>query len=360
MIREGATKRRYDSFCTTAFAFVTLEKGDVSGFSLMAIVVIVKESMKCRRAMRKFAVLPIISLLLFLACLLFAGSPSLYAKPDTEQDSLNFEQEVDSYVLKDLSTSQVLMSKNAVQRIQPASLTKILTAIIAIESGKLGNVVAIPEAATDVEPSKAGFEPGEKIRLVDLVNASMVRSSNDAAFAIALYLGGSVKGFADIMNRKAKEIGMKYSHFTNPAGYDRDRYAGHYSTAGDLLRLTEYAIGNEIFNRIAALDSVSFYEQETKKKYLLKSSNKLLENYPYAVGIKTGYTLKAGRCLIARAKKKDMDMVLVMLKSGKKRWKLAEKVFEQAFEESERERVSYRPEKRLKVQSLIFMGNEAQ
>ena len=283
-----------------------------------------------------------------------------YAKPVTETDSLNIEQEINSYILKDLGTSRVLMSKNTRKRIQPASLTKILTAIIAIESGKLGDVVDIPKEATAVEPTKAGFEAGEKIRLVDLVKASIVRSSNDAAFAIAIHLGGSVNGFAGIMNRRAREIGMKQSHFTNPAGYDRDLYAGHYSTASDLLRLTEYAIGNEIFNRIAALDSALFYEQKTKKKYSLKSSNKLLEKYQYAVGIKTGYTLRAGRCLIARAKKGNRDMVLVMLKAGKKRWELAEKMFEEGFAMSGRDKVLSRTKSRESTRPLMLMGNELQ
>jgi D-alanyl-D-alanine carboxypeptidase (penicillin-binding protein 5/6) len=311
--------------------------------------------------MRQSLTVFIFSLFLLVTGPLSAESPFAYAKSNpVEVDSLDFEQEINSYILKDMSTSKVLMSKNSEKRVQPASLTKILTAIIAIESGKLGNVVIIPEEATNVEPTKAGFDPGEKIRLVDLVKASMVRSSNDAAFAIAYYLGGGVDGFAGIMNRKAKEIGMKHSHFTNPAGYDRDVYAGHYSTAGDLLLLTEYAIGNEIFNRVVALDSVSFFEQETKKKYFLKSSNKLLENYPYAVGIKTGYTLRAGRCLIARAKRDDKDMVLVMLKAGKKRWELAEKMFEQAFAEDQKKNVSFRPDKRENVRPLILKSGALQ
>ena len=310
--------------------------------------------------MSKSAAVRVIFLFLFLASLMFTVQPFSYAKPNTEQDSLNFEQEINSYILKDMSTSEVLMSKNTATRVQPASLTKILTAIIAIESGKLGDIVEIPKEAAAVEPAKAGFDVGEKIRLVDLVKASMVRSSNDAAFAIAIYLGGSVKGFAGIMNRIAKKIGMTDSHFTNPAGYDRDLYAGHYSTADDLLLLTEYAIGNEIFNRIAALDSVSFYDRKSKKKYSLKSSNKLLENYQYAVGIKTGYTLKAGKCLIARAKKENSDMVLVMLGAGKKRWEFAERMFEQGFKGNEQGRVSYRPENRQDVQPLMLKGGTLQ
>lgn len=301
-----------------------------------------------------------LSIVAFTACMVLALQTLSHAKPATEPDSLKFEQEINSYILKDLGTSKVLMSKNTGKRVQPASLTKILTAIIAIESGKLGDIVEIPKAVTDVEPAKAGFDVGEKIRLVDLVKASMVRSSNDAAFAIAIYLGGNVKGFASIMNRRAREIGMTHSHFTNPAGYDRDLYAEHYSTASDLLRLTEHAIGNELFNRIAALDSISFYEQTTKKRYSLKSSNKLLEKYQYAVGIKTGYTMKAGRCLIARAKKADRDVVLIMLDAGKKRWELAERMFERAFAMGGRDRVLYHTTNQQGVKPLMLMGNELQ
>ncbi len=300
---------------------------------------IILETIVFRRAMRKAVTAPAFAVFFFLASLFLPAQPSSYAKTAAaEPDSLNIEQEINSYILKDMNSSKILMSKNTGKRIQPASLTKILTAIIAIESGRLGDVVVIPKEAAAVEPSKAGFETGEEIRLVDLVKASMVRSSNDAAFAIAIHLGGSVAGFSEIMNRKALEIGMKQSHFTNPAGYDRDRYAGHFSTAEDLLLLTEYAINNEIFNRIAALDSVSFYDRKSEKKYTLQSSNKLLEEYPYAVGIKTGYTLKAGRCLIARAKKENRDIVLVMLKASKRRWALAEKMFEEAFAKREKER----------------------
>lgn len=310
--------------------------------------------------MNRTGTVDFLSIAAFTAFMVLALQTLSYAKPATEPDSLKFEQEINSYILKDLGTSEVLMSKNTGKRVQPASLTKILTTIIAIESGKLGDIVEIPKVVTNVEPAKAGFDAGEKIRLVDLVKASMVRSSNDAAFAIAIYLGGSVKGFARIMNRRAREIGMTHSHFTNPAGYDRAPYAGHYSTANDLLLLTEYAIGNEIFNRIAALDSISFYEQKTKKRYSLKSSNKLLEKYQYAVGIKTGYTMKAGRCLIARAKKADRDVVLILLDAGEKRWELAERMFEKAFAVGGHDRVLYHTTNQQGIKPLMLMGNELQ
>ncbi len=308
--------------------------------------------------MRRAGVMRSIRVFALISLLILAFQPVAYAGSAMASDTLDFEQEINSYILKDVGTSEILMSRNTGKRVQPASLTKILTAIMAIESGKLGEYVVIRKEATVVEPTKAGLQAGERIRLVDLVKASMVRSSNDAAFSIAIYLGGSVEGFARMMNRKARKIGMSNSNFTNPAGFDRDLYAGHYSTALDLLRLSEYAIGNEIFNRIAALDSISFFEQNTKKKYSLKTSNRLLGKYRYAVGIKTGYTRSAGRCLIARAKKDKKDMVLVMLKAGYKRWALAEQMFEKGFSMRQRDRISDYPVSRQEAKPLILLGNE--
>jgi len=255
---------------------------------------------------------------------------SSYAK--TDLGSISTSIPITSYIVKEVGSSEMLMSKNKDARIEPASLTKILTSIIAIESGRLDETVTIPKEATLVEPSKAGFKAGEQIKLLDLVKAAMVNSSNDAAFAIAIHLGGSVEEFAKQMNYKAKLIGVQNSHFTNPAGFDRGIYAGHYSTAKDLLKLTEYAIKNKLFNDIAQLERVSVVEQKSGKTYNLKTHNKLLDKYKYAVGIKTGYTSRAGKCLIARAKKDNKDVVLVMLKAKADRWSVAENMFEKAFD----------------------------
>jgi D-alanyl-D-alanine carboxypeptidase (penicillin-binding protein 5/6) len=263
-------------------------------------------------------------------CLLFGISANTFAK--TDLGSMESSIPISSYIVKEVGSSEILMSKNKDKRIEPASLTKILTSIIAIESGRLEEDVVIPREATLVEPSKAGFRPGEKIKLIDLVKASMVNSSNDAAFAIGIHLGGSVSEFARIMNYKARLIGLSNSNFTNPAGFDRGIYANHYSTAGDLLKLTEYAIKNKLFNEIAKLDKVSIYEQQSGKAYNLRTHNKLLDKYKYAVGIKTGYTNRAGACLIARAKKDNKDVVLIMLKAKADRWSVAENMFEKAFD----------------------------
>lgn len=262
-------------------------------------------------------------------CLLTWLGTSTFAKTDI--GSMDSALKVSSYIVKEVGSSEILMSKNKDKRIEPASLTKILTSIIAIESNRLGEDVIIPKEATLVEPSKAGFRPGDKVKLIDLVKAAMVNSSNDAAFAIGIHLSGSVEEFARVMNYKARLIGLRNSNFTNPAGFDRGIYANHYSTAGDLLKLTEYAIKNNLFNEIAKLEKVTIVEQNTGRKFFLKTHNKLLDKYKYAVGIKTGYTSRAGRCLIARAQKDNKDVVLVMLKARTDRWNTAEDMFEKAF-----------------------------
>jgi D-alanyl-D-alanine carboxypeptidase (penicillin-binding protein 5/6) len=248
-----------------------------------------------------------------------------------KNDSLQAEVPVASYILKDIGSSKVLMAKDIDRPVSPASLTKIMTCLLAIESGRLNQDVLITKASTSVEPSKAGFKPGEKIKLIDLVKAAMVNSSNDAAFAIAIHLSGSVESFVSAMNNRARTIGMRNTRFTNPAGFDKGIYAGNYSTAGDLMRLTEHAIRNSVFNSIARLEQAVFLEQTTHKIYYLKTHNKLLEKYPYAVGIKTGYTNRAGRCLIGRAVKDNRDLLLVMLNAKTDRWTVASDMFDRAF-----------------------------
>ncbi len=264
-----------------------------------------------------------------ICCLIFGCSVASFAKTDI--GSMDSSLKINSYIVKEVGSSEILMSKNKDKRVEPASLTKIMTSIIAIESGRLEEEVVIPREATIVEPSKAGFRAGDRIKLIDLVKASMVNSSNDAAFAIGIHLSGSVEEFARVMNYKARLIGMRNSNFTNPAGFDRGVYANHYSTAGDLLRLTEYAIKNRLFNEIAKLENVIISEQGSGKQFVLKTHNKLLDKYKYAVGIKTGYTSRAGKCLIARAQKDNKDVVLVMLKAKSDRWNTAEDMFEKAF-----------------------------
>ncbi len=253
---------------------------------------------------------------------------ALYARNSAA--TLLTQAPVNSYIVKEIGNPIPLMSKEIDRPVSPASLTKIMTCILALESGKLDQDVLITKESTMVEPSKAGFRVGDKIKLIDLVKAAMVSSSNDAAFALAIHLSGTVDSFVASMNNKAKMIGMKNTLFTNPAGFDKGIYAGNISTAGDLMRLTEYSVKNPLFNQVARLEKVVVPEQTSQKVFWLKTHNKLLDRYPYAVGIKTGYTCKAGGCLIARAIKDNKDMLLVML-NARNRWDIASNMFDSAF-----------------------------
>ncbi len=260
----------------------------------------------------------------FLAIVLL---PVLHGRADATQQ----EVPVVSYIVKETGSPSVLMAKDVDRAVSPASLTKIMTCVMAIESGRLDEVVVVPKEATLVEPTKAGLRPGDRIQLRDLVKAAMVNSSNDAAFAIAIHLSGSVDLFVSAMNARARSLGMNNSRFTNPAGFDAGIWAGNRTTARDLMTLTEHAVRNPEFNSIARLDRATFRELSTGRAFSLKTHNKLLELYPYTVGIKTGFTNRAGKCLVARAIKDRKDLLMVMLNAKSDRWTIASNMFDQGF-----------------------------
>jgi len=256
------------------------------------------------------------------ACIISTSLSASYLDKETAD---RIKRNTDSIIAKDLNSKQLIFSKDEQKINQPASLTKIMTAMIAIESGRMNDVVTITREMIQVEPTKAGLRVGEKFYLRDLVKAAMVMSANDAAMSIGVYLGdGDVDKFVGLMNKKAKTIGMRNTNFTNPCGFD---IGHHYSTALDLLTLSEYAIKNNAFNDMAKLKRHDFKALNTKRNYAAYTHNKLLNNYKYAVGIKTGYTQKAGPCLIARAKNGNKDILVVMLNS-EHRWNDIKTIFE--------------------------------
>ncbi|AFV97897.1 MULTISPECIES: serine hydrolase [unclassified Sulfuricurvum] len=239
-------------------------------------------------------------------------------------DKLN----VEALLVKELTSGEVIYSKEALKEVKPASLTKIMTAMLAIEQGNLDRPVTITAEMIAVEPTKAGYKEGEVIRLEDLIKAAMIKSDNDAAMAIAISVGGDLNTFVQMMNLKAAQIGMDNTFFTNPCGFD---IANHHSTPIDLLHLAEYAIQNSLFNDITRQNQHIYYSLNTNRKFVAKTHNYLLNRYEYAVGVKTGYTSKAGPCLIARAKKEGNDCLIVMLNSKENRWSVAQQIFEQVF-----------------------------
>ncbi|MBD8003455.1 D-alanyl-D-alanine carboxypeptidase family protein [Bacillus norwichensis] len=218
-----------------------------------------------------------------------------------------------SAVLMEQNTGRVLFEKNPHEVRRIASITKILTAILAIESGKMDETVKVSRKAAYEEGSSIYLVPGEKIKLRDLVYGLMLRSGNDAADAIAEHVGGSMEGFVFMMNQKAKEIGMKNTNFSNPSGLDS--HEEHYSTAYDMALLMRYAMHNETFKTISGTKTYSFEREEHSQHW--KNKNRLLtEKYKYATGGKTGYTKRAGRTLVTTATKKDNDMIAVTLNAS--------------------------------------------
>lgn len=257
--------------------------------------------------------------------LILAMSITVFAGIDKERlDTLK----IDAMVVKDLNSKHVLYSKEGQKTLKPASLTKVMTVLLAIQSGKMNRPITITREMTKVEPTIAGYKRGDIVLMSDLVKAAMIKSDNDAAMAIAIAVGGDKEKFVAMMNAKAKKLGMGHTHFTNPCGYDDKE---HYSTPNDLLKMSEYAIKNSTFNSISKLNSHVYQAQNSKRKFYAYTHNRLLHKYQYAVGIKTGYTAKAGPCLIARAKKDGHDCIIVMMNAKEDRWKTAQHIFEEVM-----------------------------
>lgn len=214
----------------------------------------------------------------------------------------------DSAILIEASSGRVIYEKNADMRCPMASTTKIMTAIVAIEDGDTTREVSVSSEAVGVEGSSVYLKGGDVITLDDLLWALMLESANDAAAAIAVEVAGSVEAFADRMNMKAAELGLSDTNFTNPHGLDNE---AHYTTARDLVRLSAYAMKNAKFREIA-----STYRHSIKvgdETRCLLNHNKLLKLYDGAVGVKTGYTKRSGRCLVSAAERDGVELVAVTL-----------------------------------------------
>ncbi len=237
----------------------------------------------------------------------------------------NVQVSAESAILMDQETGRVLYEKNADNSTLIASITKILTAIIAIESGKLDEYVKISDNAISTEGSSIYLKKDDKITLEDLVYGLMLRSGNDAAVAISEHVGSSQEGFAYLMNEKARWIGMTNSHFDNPHGLDSDT---HFSTAYDMALLTKYAMENAVFREISGTSSY----QSSARDYAWINKNKLLTQlYEYSNGGKTGYTRAAGRTLVSTAEKNGQTLIVVTLNAPSD-WQDHINLFEWGFE----------------------------
>ena len=232
------------------------------------------------------------------AAIVFSAVSILNSKP------LNAHADAQSEIAMELSTGTVLNEANADAKLPMASTTKILTAIIIVADCDLEEVITVPDEAVEVEGSSIYLKKGEQISIKDLLYGLMLRSGNDSAVALALHHSGSIEKFAEVMNERAKKIGAENSNFKNPSGLPDSE---HYTTARDLCKIACYAMNNPTFKQIVSSKSYSGEFRSYANK------NKMLKMYEGANGVKTGYTLKAGRCLVSSAERNGMDVVCVVL-----------------------------------------------
>ena len=214
-----------------------------------------------------------------------------------------------SAVLIDARDGRVLYEKDADTPRPMASTTKIMTAVVALESCDVNEIIEIADEAVGVEGSSIYLQKGERMTLLELLYALLLQSANDAAVAIAVGVGGSVGNFADMMNEKAMSLGLTSTHFENPNGLDAD---GHVTTARELALLTAYALKNPIFAEIVATYKRKISGPNGTVR-LVVNHNKLLNMYDGCVGVKTGFTKKSGRCLVSTACRESLTLVSVTL-----------------------------------------------
>lgn len=225
-------------------------------------------------------------------------TPSLYAR---------------AWCLMDGESGRVLISKNGTSPMPMASTTKIMTCILALECGDINSVVNVSSYAASMPDVQLNIKAGEQYYLKDLLYSLMLESHNDTAVAIAEHIGGSKEGFAQMMNEKAEALGCTSTHFVTPNGLDAD---GHYTTAEDLCLIASYAIQNPEFLSIISTDSYSFSDISGSKKYTVHNHDSFLKMYNGAIGIKTGFTGKAGYCFAGAAQRDGRTLVSSVLASG--------------------------------------------
>ena len=207
-------------------------------------------------------------------------------------------------IVMDTVSGRVLYEKNAYSRRSIASTTKIMTAIVALENSKDDEDVIVSKRAAAISGSTVNLKEGKTYKLGNLLYAMMMRSGNDAAIAIAEHVGGSVEAFAEMMNRKAAEIGATNTNFVTPHGLDDPQ---HYSTPYDLALITRYALNNEKFSIIVGTKNSTFEGSS------INNTNEMLSLYPGADGVKTGYTGQAGTCLVTSVTQNGWRIISVVL-----------------------------------------------
>ena len=224
------------------------------------------------------------------------------------------------------NTSYVFAEHNADAILPMASTTKIMTALVVLENTQLTDIVKVDKSAVGVEGSSMYIMNNEELTIEDLLYGLMLVSGNDAAVALACHVGGSIEGFVELMNERALEMGLLATHFVTPNGLHAD---GHHTTARELAIITVNAMRNEQFRKIVSTQYHTTQSGEHIRS--LKNKNSLLWDYEGAVGVKTGYTMAAGRCLVFAAEKEGMLVIGVLL-NCKPMFEEAASLFDYAFD----------------------------
>ncbi len=234
-------------------------------------------------------------------------------------------------VLYEPTTGVYLYDRNGDARAPMASTTKIMTALVALRHGNLKEKITIPPEACGIEGSSIYMQPGEVLTLQDLLYALMLQSANDAAAAIAIAVGGSVSDFADMMNAEAAALGLSNTHFMNPHGLDDPQ---HYTSARDLAQIAAAAMEIPEFCEIVCSVKHTIPHGNEGDVRVLVNHNKLLRLYDGAIGVKTGFTKKSGRCLVGAAERDGLTFITVTLDAPND-WNDHIRMFEHGFEQLE-------------------------
>lgn len=241
-----------------------------------------------------------------------------------------FEKAAKAYLVR--VQNKDLWAEGDDEQLPPASLTKIMTALLVLEDYHPDDVVTISKAAASEPPSRIGLHAGDHMRVGDLLAAALIHSANDACHALADWRDGNEAKFVVRMNRRAKQMGLKNTHFANACGLDAP---GHYSSARDIAVLADTAMQNPTFARLVRKQQMVIRTVDGRRRFAFHTTNALIGHYPGMMGGKTGYTNRAGPCLVAMAERDGVRVLVVMLNSHN-RWWNASSLLDLAFAQAPR------------------------
>jgi D-alanyl-D-alanine carboxypeptidase (penicillin-binding protein 5/6) len=263
---------------------------------------------------------PVRTTLLLAFCL---GVVATAARVDAAGDP--FGNVAGAYLVK--VDGREVWARNPSTRLSPGSLTKMMTALLVLERADLRSVVSVSREASRETGTRLGLAYGDRMTVIELLAAAQIGSANDACHALADHVAGSETNFVALMNSRARDLGLSDTRFANACGHDAP---GMHSTARDLARLAETAMGNPVFAKMAGLEDGWVATVGGGKKFSLENKNLLIGRYRGAIGVKTGFTGSAGKCLVALAERGGKRVLLVLLNAPDRWWK-AEEILDAAF-----------------------------